>query len=167
MVMATLIVTNPEVYQSNLPMETIKKFILNGQSWKQGQLLFTNTSDLLKACASDADAGTGGIKYFALSDQTDPGNSTTLAEVGVLTEDIVFGVNELDGTVAATDVGSSFGVNVTANVLTLDIGDVTNVALTLVDLMSNLSPAKYNIADVKAKVLVKVRADVLTAAQVA
>ena len=163
--MATLIPENPELFQSDAPMATVKKFILNGQSWNKGQFLFTDTSDLLKACASDADAGTGGIKYVALSDQADPGNSTTEAEVGVITADMVFAVNELDGAVAATDEGASFGIDVTSNIVTVDIGDVTNVALTIVERMSDISPAQYTGADVKAKVLCKVRTDVIDAAQ--
>lgn len=163
--MATLIVTNPELFQADSPMETIKKFILNGQSWNQGQWLFTDGSDLLKACASDADAGTGGIKYVALSTQADPGNSTTEAEVGIITSDMVWGMNELDGAVAATDEGAQFGIDVTSNVVTVDIGDTTNVAVLLVERMSDISPAKYDSADVKAKVLCKVIPAALEAAQ--
>ena len=127
--MATLIVTNPELFQSDLPMATIKKFILSGQSWKQGQWLFTDGDDLLKACASDADSGTGGIKYVALTDQTDPGNSTTEATVGIITADMIFVVNELDGTVAAADVGTLIAIDVTSNVVTADLGDTSNDAL--------------------------------------
>lgn len=163
--MATLIVTNPEVFQSDLPMATIKKFILNGQSWKQGQWLFTDTDDLLKACASDADAGTGGIKYVALTDQADPGNSTTETTVGVITADMIFVMNELDGTVAAADVGTHIAIDVTSNVVTADLGDTGNDALEIVDLMVNLNPAKYVLADVKAKILVKVLPAALEAAQ--
>jgi len=163
--MATLIVTNPELFQSDLPMATIKKFILSGQSWKQGQWLFTDGDDLLKACASDADSGTGGIKYVALTDQTNPGNSTTETTVGIITADMIFEVNELDGTVAATDVGTHIGIDVTSNVVTADLGDTGNDALEIVDLMVNLNPAKYSLADVKAKILVKVLPEALEAAQ--
>lgn len=163
--MATLIVTNPELYQSDLPMETIKKLILSGQSWKQGQWLFTDTNDLLKTCASDADSGTGGIKYVALTDQTDPGNSTTETTVGIITDDMIFLMNELDGTVAAADVGTHIAIDVTANVVTADLGDTSNDALEIMDIMVNLNPAKYVLADVKAKILVKVLPEALEAAQ--
>jgi len=163
--MATLIVTNPELFYSDRSMATTKKFILNGQSWNKGQWLFTDGSDLLKACASDADSGTGGIKYVALSDQADPGNSTTEAEVGIITSDMEWKMNELDGAVAATDEGASFGIDVSSNVVTVDIGDTTNLAVQIVERMSDISPAKYNSADVKAKVVCKVLPAALEAAQ--
>ena len=163
--MATLISVNPELIYSDNSMETTKKRILNGQTWNKGQWLFTDTSDLLKACASDADGGTGGIKFVALTDQTDPGNSTTLAEVGVITSDMIWGMNELDGTVALTDVGAQFAVDVTSNVVTVDIGDTTNIAVEITDLGATLNPIKYVVADVKAKVYAKVIAAALTAVQ--
>tara|TARA_R110002167_G_scaffold153010_4_gene347134 strand:+ start:572 stop:1069 length:498 start_codon:yes stop_codon:yes gene_type:complete len=165
--MATLISVNPELIQSDNSMETTKKRILNGQTWNKGQWLFTNTSDLLKACASDADAGTGGIKFVALTDQTDPGDSTTLAEVGVITSDMIWGMNELNGTVALTDVGAQFNINVTSNVVTVDVDDVTDIAVEITDLGATLNPIKYVVADVKAKVYAKVIPAVLEAAQVA
>lgn len=162
--MATLTPVNPELFQSDLPMETAKKRILNGQSWKQGQWLFTDTSDLLKACASDADSGTGGIKYVALTDQTDPGNSTTETEVGVITQDMIWAINELDGTVALTDVGLQCGIDVTSNVVTADIGDETNLAVEVTGRMQDINPAKYG-NDTKAKILVKVIPAALEAVQ--
>ncbi len=162
--MATLTPVNPELIQSDNPMETTTKKILNGQSWKTGQWLFTNTSDLLKTCASDADSGTGGIKYIALADQDDPGDSTTEVEVGIITQDMVFLINELDGTVADTDVGGQYAIDVTSNVVTVDIDDTTNIAVEMLEREANLSPAKYG-DDTKAKVRVKVIPAALEAVQ--
>ena len=74
-------------------------------------------------------------------------------------------MNELDGTVALTDVGAQFAVDVTSNVLTVDIGDNTNIAVEITDLGATLNPIKYVVADVKAKVYAKVIAAALTAVQ--
>ena len=163
--MATLIASNPELFKSDNPMETIKKLILSGQSWKQGQWLFTDTSDLLKACASNAAAGTGGIKYVALSDRADPGNSTTQTEVGVITADMIWLMNDLDGAVVAADIGTHVAIDVTANVVTADLDDTGNDALEIVDIMANLNPAQYNVVDTLAKILCKVLPAALEAAQ--
>jgi len=74
-------------------------------------------------------------------------------------------MNELDGTVAAADVGTHIAIDVTANVVTADLGDTGNDALEIMDIMVNLNPAKYVLADVKAKILVKVLPEALEAAQ--
>ena len=77
--MATLTAVNPVVAKGD-HMETVKKLILSGQTWNAGQFLFADANGLLKACASNADAGTGGIKYYAITDQTDPGDSRQAVE---------------------------------------------------------------------------------------
>ena len=156
--MATLVVSNPEIYKSNTPMEVDDDhFILNGQSWKAGQWLTADANSYLVACSSDADASSTpkGIKYQALEDVTDPGNNTTTANVGVITQDMVFQANELDGTVAATDVGMHAAIDVTSNVVTIDIGDTGNDAVEVVGRMCDNDP-RYATTDVKAKILVKV-----------
>ena len=164
--MATLVAENPRIYKLDGPaMETVKKYILNGQSWKAGQFLYTDTSDYLKTCATVADAGTGGIKYLALTDQDDPAVNTTLAEVGVITADMIFIGNELDGTVVATQVGDECAIDVTSNVVTINSADTGNDAVEIVDLMCNLSPAEYDIADTLAKITFKIIPTALEAAQ--
>lgn len=153
----TLTATNPVVFKCETPMETTDQYyILNGQSWKAGQFLYVDTSGLLKACASDADAGTGGIKFLALTDQDDPGNSTTKAEVGIITADMVFEMNELNGTVSQANLGQFYALDVTSNVCTVDVDDTSNDALELVALGYETNPALYDSTDIKAKVYCKV-----------
>jgi len=148
--MATLTAVNPTVSKGD-HMETVKKLILNGQSWSAGQLLFADANGLLKACASNADAGTGGIKYYALTAQTDPGDSTTYAEVAVITPSTIFEGHELDGVVADANVGESYAIDVTANVCTVDVGDTTNVAVVITEIASDYERIKNAAADVKGR----------------
>lgn len=161
--MATKTAVNPAVYQGPV-METRKAYILSGQSWKAGQFLFTDTSGLLKACASVADAGTGGIKYLAFKDQADPGNSTTEAEVGVITRDHVFVMNELDGAVDKANIGIAYDLNVTSNVCTFDEASSANPAIEVVGILSDASPVTDSTSDTKGRALVKILTTVLEAA---
>jgi hypothetical protein len=161
--MATLTPTNPELYQGPV-MATREIYVADNQTWKAGQFLYTNTSGLLVACASDADAGTGGIKYLALKDQADPNNNTTLATVGVIVRDHVFIINELDGSVDTANIGIAYGIDVTSNVVTLDEGDTGNPALEVVGLMSSENPVQDSATDTKNRALVKVLTTVLEAA---
>lgn len=162
--MATLTSVNPRVVAGPV-MATEKILILNGQSWKAGQFLFVDTSGLLKTCASDSDSGTGGIKYFALTDQTDPGNSTTYAEVGVIHPDHVFEINELDGAVDSANIGGIYGIDVTSNVVTVDEGDTSNPALKVIAVASDYNTLQNDVADVKGRCKVQVIASVIDAAR--
>ena len=154
--MATLVAVNPRVIQRVVPQNKVQVLIKNGSSWKAGQWLDVDTSGLLTACASDADAGTGGIKYQALTDQDDPGDSTTYAKVEEIDAGTVFRINELNGTVTTAAIGNQYGIDVTSNVLTLDVGDTTNYAVKVVDVGSNRSPVEFSDADVKGVAFVKV-----------
>lgn len=162
--MATLTSVNPRVVGGPV-MATEKILILNGQSWKAGQFLFVDTSGLLKTCASDADSGTGGIKYFALADQTNPGNSTTYADVGVIHPDHVFEINELDGAIDSLNIGGIYGIDVTSNVVTVDEGDTSNPALKVIAVASDYNPLQNVAADVSGRCRVQVIASVIDAAR--
>jgi hypothetical protein len=145
-------------------MATRRIYVADNQTWKAGQFLYTNTSGLLVACASDADAGTGGIKYLALEDQADPNNNTTLATVGVITRDHVFIMNELDGSADSANIGIAYGLDVTSNVCTLDEGDTGNPALEVVGIMADINPVQDVATDTKNRALVKILTTVLEAA---
>jgi hypothetical protein len=162
--MATLTATNPVVVQSDAPMATTKLYIKNGESWKAGQFLNVDASGLINVCATDDDASTGGgIKYYALTDQDDPGDSTTLAEVGIITADMVFEMNELDGTVSLANKDQFYALSVASNVCTVDVGDTGNDALQIVELGYLKNPALYDSTDTLAKVWCKVIPAVLNA----
>jgi len=161
--MATLTKANPEVVGGPI-MATTTKLILNGQSWNAGQFLFADSSGLLKTCTSDADASTGGIKYLALSTQTDPGNSTTEEEVGVITHDHIFEGNELDGAVSVSNIGMNYGIDVTSNVVTVDVGDTSNPAVVITDVGSQFSPEQYEASDVCGKLRFQVLTTVIECA---
>jgi hypothetical protein len=72
------------------------------------------------AIATDVFTNTGGLQFYALADQSDPGNATTLAEVGILTQDMEWEGHVLSGTVSDANVGLEYGVNVASNVFTVD-----------------------------------------------
>jgi len=160
--MATLTAVNPRLVAGPV-METARMLVDNGTSWKAGQFLFSNTTGELDACASDADAGTGGIKYYALTDQDDPGADGTYAEVGVIHPDHVFEINELDGAVDQANIGNIYGIDVTSNVVTLDEGDTTNVALKVIAVASDYNPVQNAAADVKGRCRVQVLVSVIEA----
>lgn len=150
---STLTVCNPKVVYSPEKMATTTEYcILNGQSWKAGQFLYVDSSGLLNTCASD---GTD-IKFYALKDQTDPGNNTTKAEVGVITQDTVFEGNELDGTLAATNLLVKAAIDVTNNIVTVDVTDAGNDAVIVTELGSTYNPILYKTDDIKAKCKFKV-----------
>lgn len=162
--MATLNAENPKVYAGPVMEIDDSHYIKNGQSWNAGQFLYVDTSGYLVACASDADAGTGGIKYLALEDATDPGApDTTLASVGIITRDHEFIGNELDGAVTDNNKGQQYGIDVTSNVVTVDVADTANPAVQITRLGSEIKPSKYVAADIKAKVLFKVLTTVIEA----
>jgi len=163
----TLTVANPAMVEPHdvVMATTNEHAVLNGQSWKKGQFLFLDANARLKACASDADASTGGIKFLALNNQDDPGaNDTDYPEVGIITDEMVFEINELDGTVATANIGVAYGIDVTSNVVTIDVGDTSNPALQIVSLGFNRNPVLYKSDDIKAKVYAKVIPAVVNAA---
>jgi len=138
--------------------------VLNGESWKAGQPLYMDTNGLLKTCASDADSGTGGIKFYAINDQTDPGNNTTTANVGIITDSTVFEGFELDGTRTEANVGIPYAIDVTSNVMTVDIGDTGNDAVMITELGPSYAPLVNKSDDVKMRVRFKFLPEVLEAA---
>jgi len=153
----TLTKVNPSVIHGG-PMATVSLLITNGQSWKAGQFL-TVSSGALVACASDA----VDIKYFALADQADPGNATTECEVGVITADHQFVINELDGAVTVANIGARYALDVTSNVCTLDVGDTGHDCFIVKDVMSAIEPINNKSDDVCGRAIVSVLQSVIEA----
>jgi beta-glucanase (GH16 family) len=153
---ATLTVENPRVVSGD-PLERYTGLIANGASWKAGQFLNKDASGYLTTVATDDDAGTGGgIKYQALTDQSDPGDATTEATVGIITPDTEFEGNELDGTVSQLNEGNNYAVDVTNNIVTVDVGDASNPAVRITKVGPSFNPALYASDDIKAKLRFKV-----------
>lgn len=152
---ATLTSVNPVVYQGPV-MATRSILITNGQSWKAGQLLSVSSGALIAAASNSV-----ACKYYALKDQTDPGNTTTFAEVGVITSEHVFLMNELDGAVPATSIGQLHSLDVTSNVCTVDTADNTTPCFRVVGIFSQIQPITDKSDDVKGRLLVKILQSVL------
>ena len=161
--MATLVAANPKVV-AGPDMETVSMLVKNGESWSAGEFLNVDANGLLNECASDDDAGAGGIKYYALADMSDPGNSTTYEEVGVIHSDHVFEGNELNGAVTGANIGNHYAIDVTTNVVTVDVDDTGNDAVIITDIGPNWNPAEYVLADTLAKVRFKILTVCLEAA---
>ena len=100
-------------------------------------------------------------KYYALKDQTDPANTTTFAEVGVITSEHVFLMNELDGAVPATSIGQLHSLDVTSNVCTVDTADNTTPCFRVVGIFSQIQPITDKSDDIKGRLLVKILQSVL------
>jgi len=164
--MAALIAVNPRVVEGPV-METKDVLIKSGSSWKAGQFLRVDTAGLLVAAATGARAANGGYQYLALTDQANPGNSTTYAKVGVIHPDHVFEMNENATTLAGANIGQRYGIVVASNVVTFDKTDATNVSVIVVDIAQNYNPLQNDVADTKARARVRVLKDALDAARAA
>jgi hypothetical protein len=163
--MAALTATVPRLVASDRPMETIQKIAKNGATWKAGEFLRVDTSGFLVAIATDVFTNTGGLQYYALADQADPGNATTLATVGIVTQDMEWEGNGISGALTDANVGLEYGLNVASNVTTVDTGESTNLAVTITDVGPSFNPAKYIAADTVPRVRFKINADILEAAR--
>lgn len=157
--MATLVARNPDVFKGR--METATLLITNGASWKAGQFLKAGTDTGLEAIATNHTAGSGGPIYYALTDQNDPGNTTTTAKVAVVTPDIVFIGNELDTTAVQADIGSDVAIAVNSNLCTIDLSNGASYPFAkLIDVMSEKDP-RYTASDTLARLLFKVLTEVI------
>lgn len=161
--MATLTAVNPRVVGGYLA--TTEVHAATSTTWKKGEWLRVDTSGVLQVVASDADAGTGGIQYVALVDRASS-DAAGLVTVGVITADIIFEMNELDGAIAVADIGQLYGIDVTSNVVTLDDADTSNPAVKVVRVGSHGKINNVD-ADTKAKVYASVLQSVIDAARAA
>ena len=156
--MATLTKANPRVVAGH--METTSLLIANGTSWQAGQFLHTVSGALTVSATSAVN-----FKYYALTTQADPGNATTYAEVGVITNDLVFEGNEVDATSAvATWKGLFCGIEVTSNIVTVDTGEVTNTSVVVEDVGFLYEPLKNNATETYPLVKFRVAQSTLDAA---
>jgi len=153
--MATLTAENPALYQGPV-MGTQSILVTNGQSWKAGQFLEVSSGALIPAASNSV-----ALKYYALTDQDDPGDTTTYAEVGIVTADHVFVMNELDGTVPTTSIGALHSIDVTSNVCTVDTADNTTPCFRVVGIAALDQPMTDVAADVKGRLYVSVIQTVL------
>jgi len=167
--MATLTKTNPArvVNGSQDVMGVQRRLVETSETFRAGQWCFQKNDGLIYECASDADSATGGIQYVALDDvPTAIGNSTTRKDFAVITEDDVFEMFELDGTVTEGNIGIQCGIDVTSNIVTYDLGDTSNTAVILVTPSWRVEEFKNTSADVNAKAHCKVLSSVIEAALV-
>ncbi len=127
-------------------------------TWKAGQLLKTASGNVTPCVTGDTE-----IKYIALSDQDVAPSAGTLVKVGVLKAGTELEINELDGTLAAANVGENYGINVASNIVTLDVADTTNLAVKITQLAADYNSEKYDSTDVQARCRVRILSSVLDA----
>jgi len=166
--MATLTAANPR-FRYNADgldaMAKARRLIDGDATFNAGQFLYQKNDGLVYTCESDADTGTGGIQFLAMETVgTALSVDTTRKEMAVITAGDVFEMNELDGTVAETTVGGLYGLDVTSNICTVDLGDDSNTAFRVVDPSWVQSPFIDDSADVKARLLVEIIEAVINAA---
>ena len=143
--------------------------VLNGQTWSAGDFLFLDASGLLKKCADDQDAALGGIKFFALEDQSDPGNSTTKGGAVIpITREMEFEVNVHHGTAAsalaaASIIGLQYNMiyadpdgTASGDHVVLDLSDTGDPAFDVVAIASDYAPENNTVADVYGLCRVKI-----------
>jgi len=163
----TLTVSNPRrlLNGSQAVMDVESRLVDGSATFVAGQWCFAKNDGLVYTCASDADAGTGGIHYVANETVSAAiGADTTRKRFSRITQDDVFEMFELDGTVAESDTLGSYGIDVTSNVVTYDLGDTTNPAVVLQKPTWTVEEFKNDSTDIKAKAFAKVLPAVLEAA---
>lgn len=148
--------------------------ILNGQAWSPGEFLRANTGGLLKTCVTGDDAAAGGIGYFSLQTQADPGNSTTFENVVKIANNTIFEGNlhhdSAASAVATTAViGQQYGLDVTSNVHTVDMDEKNsaNAAFEVTEIGNDYNEAEDLQTDQYGHVRFKVLTTVLEAAPAA
>ena len=77
---------------------------------------------------------------------------------------MIFEGNELDGTVSQANKGQQYAINVTANVVTVDVSDTGNDAVEITQVGPDWNPAQYTTADTYAKIRFKIAPACLQAA---
>ena len=156
--MATITKANPRAVKNH--METVDVLVANGASWQANQFLHP-VSGALTASASNA----VNFKYHALSTQADPGDTTTYAEVALITKDIVFEGNEVDATASsAAWIGNIYAINVASNIVTIDVSATSLPSVRVVDIASNYEPIRNKSTDTCPRIRFTVLQSVLDAA---
>ena len=151
--MATLVPKNPRLKTGELRHVQVPSAAV---TWTAGQWLFA-ASGLATACASDATA----VQYVALEDQAVAPSSGDMVEVGLIEAGQTYELFELNGTLAAANVGENYGLDVTSNIVTLDVAETSAAAVKIVRLAADYEPERNDSADVSARCEVRVLASVI------
>lgn len=143
--MATLTPKNPRIVKSG--SQPVKEYLpaTGSQTWSAGEFA-TESSGLVTLVASDA----VDVKYYLPEAQSTATTASEEVAVIRITNDIIFEGNELDGTITSANVGKQYGIDVTSNLVTIDVGDTTNKAIEITDVASRYEPSRNDAADVKA-----------------
>lgn len=144
--MATLTPVNPIIKKTGSQPNKIYLPAAASKTWKAGEFA-TVASGLISPVATNA----VDIKYYLLEDQDTSTSSGDLVACVLLDNDMVFEGFELDGTLSTANLGTQYGIDVTSNVVTVDVGDTSNKAVQILELASVYEPERNDSADVKAK----------------
>ena len=150
--MANKTLANPRIIEWGGATK-VKRLILNGQTWNAGQFLRFTTGGFLTVSATGDDVAAGGLQYYALKSQTDPGDTTSLADVVMIHSDTIFEGNIWHSSAGsalapASIIGNTYAIDVTSNICSVDLevkGDA-NAAFYLDDVASNYETSGNNLA---------------------
>ena len=126
-----------------------------------------NDSFVYEAITS-ANAGVGDDAFDLVALETVSsaiGADTTKKEFRKINDNCVFEMNELDGTVAETDLGQWFDMDVTSNLDTVNVGSNSHAVFEVIDLGWLREPLMNASTDTLAVLYVKVLARTLDAAR--
>ena len=160
--MAALNPKNPVLLRNaTRPVAEIVKRLADGAAtWKAGQLLYQKNDGLIYTCASDATT----IQFLAVQDLDSAiGADTTYKRMMVINQDDILEMNELDGAVTEANVGTFFGLDVSSNLCTVDVAEVTSEAFVMMAPTWREEEFVNKSADTLARLLVKVKPAVLEA----
>ena len=135
-------------------------------TWKAGELLRQDADGLVY----EVTTGQTSAQYMAITDlaaATGDETGAVLQTVAVLDDGDMFEIFELDTTIGRASKGLQCGINVSSNLLTIDVSDVTNKILEVVRVTS-LDDRPYGPEasdDIKAKCIVKVMGTAIYAAR--
>ena len=144
--MATLVPKNPKLVSSATALVKRRIPCAGSVTWKAGEFGVA-ASGLVTPIASNA----VNIQYMFLEDQDSSSVAEAMVYVLVLDVGQIYEGFELDGTLANANIGEDYGVDVTSNIFTVDVGDTSNKAIKIVNIASTYEPSRNVTADVKAR----------------
>ena len=145
--MATLVPKNPVIVKSGSQPVKIYLPAAASKTWKAGEFAKVASGLVSPVVSDEVD-----IKYYLLKDQDTATSSGDLVACVLVTADMIFEGFELNGTVTTANIGINYALDVSSNIVTVDVDDVSNDCVKITEIASTYEPSRHTTADVKAKV---------------
>lgn len=146
---ATLVPKNPRWVGGPILQEApVKVLAADSQTWKAGQWGYFASGEAT-FCDDDATV----IQFVFLEDQT-TSTSTTSVRIAYIKPGMLFEMFELNGTIGNANRGESYALDLTSNILTVDVDDTGHDAVQVIKLGVEYDPERNKSDDIKARMIV-------------